>query len=233
MSCAAELTRTPEGQVPWPWTKGNIIATFLPTTATKHVDGEDTDWSIPPPPPHSNPRPPKSRSAQQQSQPRPERPRDGAVPDLTLPEDRTIGNGHRSSAISFSAKVSKGGDTGTRATYLDLISGPFFIEAYSGSGRMAAGVRRQGVEAFEFDITVQGGRRNLLHANVLHELKALIAHPMCQGIWFGFPCGTFSSARRYDGGPRPLRTFGSCLLLWARSEHGYNQPTSYFFELMS
>ena len=90
-------------------------------------------------------------------------------------------------------------------TYLDLVTGPFFIEAFSGSGRMAAGVRRHGIDAFEFDITQQGGRRNLLHAKVLHELRALIAHPMCRGIWFGFPCGTFSSARRYDGGPRPLR----------------------------
>jgi len=28
---------------------------------------------------------------------------------------------------------------------------------------------------------------------------------MCRGVWFGYPCGTFSSARRYDGGPLPLR----------------------------
>jgi hypothetical protein len=24
-------------------------------------------------------------------------------------------------------------------------------------------------------------------------------------VWFGYPCGTFSSARRFDGGPPPLR----------------------------
>ena len=28
---------------------------------------------------------------------------------------------------------------------------------------------------------------------------------MCRGIWFGYPCGTFSSARRDDGGPLALR----------------------------
>ena len=132
---------------------------------------------------------------------------DGVTPDLTLPEDRTIGNGHRSAATSVSAKQlqQKSGNTGTKLTYLDLVSGPFVIEAFSGSGRMAAAVRARGVEAFEFDLTEQGGRRNILHANVLHELRSLIAHPMCRGIWFGYPCGTFSSARRNDGGPKALR----------------------------
>ena len=90
-------------------------------------------------------------------------------------------------------------------SYVDLISGPFFVEAFSGSGRMAAATREQGLQAFEFDLTAQGGKRNILHASVLHELKALIAHPMCRGIWFGFPCGTFSSARRNDGCPHALR----------------------------
>ena len=33
----------------------------------------------------------------------------------------------------------------------------------------------------------------------------MIAHPQCIGVWFGYPCGTFSSARRHDGGPPPLR----------------------------
>ena len=92
-----------------------------------------------------------------------------------------------------------------KATYLDMITGEFFVEAFSGTGRMAASVRKRGLDVFEFDLTQQGGRRNILHANVLHELKALIAHPMCRGIWFGYPCGTFSSARRNDGGPKPLR----------------------------
>ena len=129
------------------------------------------------------------------------------TPNLLLPEDGAIGDGHRSTAISVSAKQLqlKGGNTGARATYLDLVSGPFFVEAFSGSGRMAASVRQKGLDAFEFDLTEQGGKRNILHANVLHELKALIAHPMCRGIWFGYPCGTFSSARRDDGGPPALR----------------------------
>ena len=70
---------------------------------------------------------------------------------------------------------------------------------------MAASVRMQGVVAHEFDLTEQGGRKDLLKKNVLAELRSLIQRPYCVGIWFGFPCGTFSSARRNDGGPPPLR----------------------------
>ena len=59
-----------------------------------------------------------------------------------------------------------------------MVSGPFFIEVFSGSGRMAQAVREHGIDAFEFDLTPQGGRRNLLHANVLEKWRELRAHPM-------------------------------------------------------
>ena len=88
---------------------------------------------------------------------------------------------------------------------INLVVGPFYIEVFSGSGRLAHTVRANGVQCFEFDLTSKGGTKNLLHANVLRELKSLIAHPQCRGVWFGYPCGTFSSARRNDGGPPPLR----------------------------
>ena len=67
----------------------------------------------------------------------------GTTPELELPEDRTIGNGHRSTATSVSAKQLQpnSGNTGIKATYLDLVSGPFFVEAFSGSGRQAVAVR--------------------------------------------------------------------------------------------
>ena len=69
---------------------------------------------------------------------------------------------------------------------------------------MAQSVRDTGITVFEYDLTEKGCRINLLHSNVLKELEDLIAHPMCRGVWFGFPCGTVSSARRHDGGPPPL-----------------------------
>ena len=86
-----------------------------------------------------------------------------------------------------------------------MITGPFIIEVFSGSGGLAKAVRGNGIQTFEYDLTKQGGFKNLLHANVLKELRDMIAHPMCRGVWFGYPCGTFSSARRHDGGPPPLR----------------------------
>ncbi len=200
MPSTAGLEYSPCGQVPWPGTEAGIKPTETPET------DEDTDWSVPHPPPHTT-FVHKAAAVQQQSRPRPLQPSTGTTPDFTLPEDRTIGNGHRSLAIAVSAKTTqqKSGDTGRKLTYLDLITGPFIVEAFSGSGRMAAHVRKKGIQAFEFDLTQQGGRRNILHANVLHELRALIAHPQCSGIWFGYPCGTFSSARRNDGGPGALR----------------------------
>ena len=44
-----------------------------------------------------------------------------------------------------------------------------------------------------------------LHENAIGELREMIAHPQRIGVWFGYPCGTFSPAGRHDGGPPPLR----------------------------
>ena len=86
-----------------------------------------------------------------------------------------------------------------------FMSKPFSLEIFSGSGRLAAAVRSDGTTVIEIDINEQGGRRNLLSTKTFEEIRRLISHPQCVGVWFGFPCGTFSSARRYGGGPPPLR----------------------------
>ncbi len=120
------------------------------------------------------------------------------VPDLVLDEDKpTIGNRHGSAARSTHA---------TRKTKETLAeSSPYFLEIFSGSGRLAAAVRMHGVTAYEIDLCKQGGSLNLLRKSVMKQVKELIDDPRCIGVWFGFPCGTFSSARRDDGGPPPLR----------------------------
>ena len=184
MSGTADLLCPPCGQGSWPGTTGYINSTVLPEQAVMDNDVKDTNRSKDPPPIQSKPTSSKSHSAQQQRQPSSKRLRDDTTPILVFSEDTAIGSGHRSIATSVSAKQlqQKSGNTGAKLTYLDLVSGPFVIEAFSGSGRMAAAVRARGVEAFEFDLTEQGGRRNILHANVLHELEALIAHPICRGI---------------------------------------------------
>ena len=63
---------------------------------------------------------------------------------------------------------------------LSSITGPFFIEVFSGSGRLAAAIRINGHTAFEFDINKKGGEKNILDKKTLHELLALIKHPNCQ-----------------------------------------------------
>ena len=41
--------------------------------------------------------------------------------------------------------------------------------------------------------------------HVLIELSRLLKQINCIGVWFGMQCGTFTSARRYDGkGPKPF-----------------------------
>jgi len=132
-----------------------------------------------------------------------ERQAHGTTPDLRLPEDDSIGDGSRSAAGVHSNNQQ--GEIHSKLSYVNMINGPFFVEVFSGSGRAAHAVRDKGIQAFEFDLTKQGGKRNLQHPSVLRELTELIRHPLCRGIWFGFPCGTFSSARRNDGGPPPLR----------------------------
>ena len=83
----------------------------------------------------------------------------------------------------------------------------FFLEVFSGRGRLADKIREMfhDVVAIEIDIVDKGGRRDLIKKEIYREVMELARHPDCLGVWFGFPCGTFSAARRYDGGPPPLR----------------------------
>ena len=54
-----------------------------------------------------------------------------------------------------------------------------------------------------------GAHGNLMNKDTRRRIKELISSGKCLGVWFGFPCGTFSRARRHDGkGTPPLR--GNC-----------------------
>ena len=204
MTSTADIKCLPCGQAPWPWTQADIKPTNALPVAAISTGNDGNPWSESPSAPKPKPITTERLSARQQRQLCPERQRDGTTPNLVLPEDVAIGNGHGASARRVSAK-SDDGNVRVMSSYVDMISRPFFVEVFSGTGRMASGVREHGLDAFEFDLNKQGGNRNLLHNKVLHELRALIAHPLCRGVWFGYPCGTFSSARRHDGGPKPLR----------------------------
>ena len=135
--------------------------------------------------------------------------------DIEIP--RPGGDRHNAERRSTSAKHEDGGRNrsdfpGSPAGSAPTIIGvseeqnkPFFLEVFSGSGHLSKALRVEGLVVYEIDITDQGGHNNVLKKQVFAKLLALINHPMCQGVWFGFPCGTFSAARRHDGGPPPLR----------------------------
>ena len=85
------------------------------------------------------------------------------------------------------------------------LRGKFFVEVFSGTGRLSLALIGQDVQAQAFDI-IDGPDSDLLRAAVRRRLYRLIRHPDCLGVWYGFPCGTFSRARRGSAGmPGALR----------------------------
>ena len=80
----------------------------------------------------------------------------------------------------------------------------FFIEIFSGTGVLSAAVRVDGMTVYEFDIKKHGRDGDVLNKKVNRILVQHITSGDCLGVWFGCQCGTFSSARRHDGGPPPL-----------------------------
>ena len=86
-----------------------------------------------------------------------------------------------------------------------LIRVRLFIEVFSGSGRLSLSLISQDVAALTFDI-IDGPECDLLRAEVRRRLYRLIRHQGCLGVWWGYPCGTFSRARRGKKGmPGALR----------------------------
>ena len=235
MSSIADFVCLPCGQdnVPWPGTTANITPTTAPTKAVKPTDvTERKSWSISAQPSQRTLNISKSPSVRERRKLCPERQRDGSTPTLTLSDDVTIGDGHRSAASGVSTKPSSG-NANVVKTYLDMLVGPFFIEVCSGSGGLARSVREHGLQVFEFDLTAQGGRRNLLHPSVLKELKALISHPECRGVWCGVLCGPSAQLDATTADHRlcgaPIRKiFGACHTSLAESAHVSTQQTNYY-----
>ena len=83
--------------------------------------------------------------------------------------------------------------------------GFFFLEIFSGTGRLSKALNRHGISTKSFD-NKNGPTGDLLRIEVLHHIRKLIRSGRCLGVWFALPCGTFSRARRFGGvGPGPLR----------------------------
>lgn len=85
------------------------------------------------------------------------------------------------------------------------LRGKFFVEVFSGSGRLSLALIGQDIRAVTFDI-LDGPDGDLLRSCVRRHVYRLLRHKDCIGIWFGYPCGTFSRARRGKAGmPGALR----------------------------
>ena len=64
---------------------------------------------------------------------------------------------------------------------IKALHGCFFIELFSGSGRLSAALRKSGISTKEFDL-LHGPSGDILKIEVLHHLRKLILDPKCLGI---------------------------------------------------
>ena len=71
--------------------------------------------------------------------------------------------------------------------------GPVFLEIFSGSGRLTKAMSDRGIPSMGIDIN---DGYDMLHADVLGEVLALIRQGRALGVWLATPCGGLGRARR-------------------------------------
>ena len=89
----------------------------------------------------------------------------------------------------------------------------YVLEIFSGCARLSRACSRRGFFCIAYDIEY-GNNCDLLNSKVFDSLVKFIqkhSHEIAL-VWFGTPCTTWSRARKYDGGPRPLRDDGIGLM---------------------
>ena len=88
--------------------------------------------------------------------------------------------------------------------------GPFFVELFSGTARLTAAVRRQGVPCLPpIDITPceeVPAPRDVVDLEFWDFFMRLVSLGAIAFLHCGTPCNTFSAARKLDGGPPPIRS---------------------------
>ena len=87
------------------------------------------------------------------------------------------------------------------------------VEVFSGSAHLSQALAKQGFWVAAWDIEY-GPHCDVLRADNLSRLLQFIAHHRVVLVWLGMPCQSWSMARRWDGGPEPLRD--SDLYIWGR-----------------
>ena len=90
----------------------------------------------------------------------------------------------------------------------------WFLEIFSGSAHLSKAMVQQGFRCAAWDIEYNS-RCNVLDKEVLCHLLRFLRGRKVALVWFGMPCQSWSRARRFDGGPPPLRD-DNCQI-WGRS----------------
>ena len=81
-----------------------------------------------------------------------------------------------------------------------------FIEIFSGQCGPSTALQSLGHTVHSYD-KKNDPNQDVLDKKCAQRIRQIIEKIHCIGVWFGMPCGTFTSARRYDGkGPKPLRS---------------------------
>ena len=79
-----------------------------------------------------------------------------------------------------------------------------FIEIFSGQCGFSKALQSLGHIVHSYDKN-NDPKQDVLDKTCTRRINKLIEKINCIGVWFGMPCGTFTSARRYDGnGPKPF-----------------------------
>ena len=85
-----------------------------------------------------------------------------------------------------------------------LSTGRVFLEIFSGCGLLSRCMSDAGWEVVSWDIC-HGERYNLTDEENVRLIVSWLRSGRLQAIWLAPPCSSFSRARRWDGGPPPLR----------------------------
>ena len=78
------------------------------------------------------------------------------------------------------------------------------LEVYAGCAALSKELCRQGFIVHAFDIN-WGNGGDILKSEVFNQLASAIKSGTFSFVHFGMPCDSWSRARKYDGGPLPLR----------------------------
>lgn len=93
--------------------------------------------------------------------------------------------------------------------------GVWVLEIFSGSGHLSKALVSRGFRVAAWDIDYNSGC-DVLRREVTQNILSFLRQKSVVFVWFGMPCQSWSRARRWDGGPEPLRD--DTKQLWGR--HG-------------